>query len=367
MRTGKSARQVLTFARAAHRYWLEAYPHARNELGFWRERALIIPDPVLRENALSTQRLKAANSEGAAAFAVLAPRANRRIVVRMLVAFQLLADYLDTVSEGEADDPLGNNRQLHRAIGAALGIAAERDDYYDLNPQDGDGGYIRTHVSVCREIAMALPSYESVRPPLRRLVVCYAESQCLNHTGAALGDAIQAEQTSLEIARYPELGWREVVAAGGSTLAMLALLAAAIDPGLSERGAESIVAAYYPSANSLHLMLDSLIDLALDRSAGNVNQIDHYGSQEEARERLAFLASRSPDLVARVPESELHELIVAGMAGYYLAQPEAWSGSSSAISRGVLEALGPMARWTRTVHRVSRIPRSALQPVGQRV
>lgn len=56
-------------------------------------------------------------------------------------------------------------------------------------------------------------------------------------------------------------------------------------------------------------------------------------------------------------------MIVAGMAGYYLAQPEAWQGESSAISRDVLNTLGPMTKLTRFVHRASRSPRSALQPV----
>lgn len=362
MRAGKTARQALIFARAARCYWLEIYPQVRAELRFWRERAIAIPDPILREAAFSTQRIKAGNSEGASAFAVLVPGARRCCSVRLLVAFQMLADYLDTISETNSGDVLGNTLRLHQAIGVALGLEAERDDYYELHPQNNDGGYLATHTRVCRELAMALPSYKVVEEPLRRLISCYVESQCLNHTGASLDDALEAEQISKEIARYPELKWWEVVAAGGSTLAMLALLAAADDPASTRRDAELISSAYYPGTNSLHLMLDSVIDQRDDQANGAANQIDHYGSLEEAGERLAFLASKSRHPSVPAPGSELHAVIVAGMAGYYLAQPEAWRGPGSAISRSVLRTLGPMTAVTALVHRLSRRPRAALQP-----
>lgn len=321
---------------------------------------MAIPDPVLREEALFTQSAKAGHSEGAAAFAVLVPRAQRRTFVRLFVAFELLADYLDTVSEAPTGDLVSNNLRLHRAMAAALGLEVERDDYYELHPRSDDGGYIAAHIAVCREIATALPSYAVVEDSLRRLVSCYAESQTLHHSAGSLADAMRARQTSEEIGRYPQLGWREVVVAGSSTLAMLALLAAASEPGLSERDVELTVAIYYPTASTLHIMLDSLVDLEKDRSSGAINQIDNYDSWGEACERLAFLASQSRNPAVRGRALELHEVVLAGMAGYYLAQPEAWQEEGSAMSRYVLDALGPMTKLAMFVHRLSRSPRALL-------
>ncbi|HYM67597.1 MAG TPA: DUF2600 family protein, partial [Patescibacteria group bacterium] len=108
------------FAGAAGRYWLGVFPHISRELRHWRERAGEIPDPVLRRLALLTQRSERGNLEGAAAFAVLVPRAHRARVVRAVVAFQATYDYVDTLAEQPSADPVANGRQLHLALLTAL-------------------------------------------------------------------------------------------------------------------------------------------------------------------------------------------------------------------------------------------------------
>ena len=347
-------RRALAFTRAARTYWLDIHPSVREELSFWRGRAFGIPDPVLRRDALLTQSEKAGHSEGAAAFAILVPREDRPAFVRLFVAFELLADYLDTVSEAKADDVVGNNLQLHRAMAVALGVEPERDDFYDLHPRDDDGGYIGTHISICRELAMALPSYETVKASLRDLVLGYAEAQTLHHSRGSLTDAMQTEQTSVEIGRHPQLEWREVVVGGSSTLAMLALLAAANDPGLTAAEVERTTSIYYPTASSLHIMLDSLVDLTKDRSSGAINQIDTYDSWEEARERLSFLAAETRRLAAQDGLDDLHAVVLAGMAGYYLAQLDSPNPDSATMSNEILLELGPMTKLAKVVHRVHR-------------
>lgn len=353
--------QALAFARAGRQYLMQVHPAFRREFDEWQTRAIAIPDPLLRDAALATQVLKAGHSEGAAAFAVLVPQAQRDQHVKMLVAFELLADYLDTISEFPAEDDLANNLLLHRSMSAALGLEPELDDYYRLHPCDDDGGYMRAHISICRELATKLPSYGAIEGALRRLVTCYAESQTLHHTGGRLEDARRFEQTSLEIDRHQELHWRETVVAGSSTLAMLALLSAAVKPGLTPESVDAIVSLYYPMASALHIMLDSVIDLQKDRATGDINQVDNYESWQEASQRLAFLASRSRVLARQTPDDSLHEVILAGMAGYYLSHPEAWEETTARTSRDILDELGPMATWAVRVHRVKRDPRAVLR------
>src|ERR1700734_3798639 len=94
------------FAGAASRYWLGVFPLLTREMRHWHERARAIPDPVLRRLALITQETEQGNLEGAAAFAVLAPRAHRARVVRAVVAFQAVYDYVDTLAEQPCEDPV---------------------------------------------------------------------------------------------------------------------------------------------------------------------------------------------------------------------------------------------------------------------
>jgi tetraprenyl-beta-curcumene synthase len=108
------------FAGAASRYWFGVFPLLGRELRHWREQAQAIPDPALRRLALITQTSERGNYEGAAAYAVLVPRAYRARVVRALVAFQTTYDFVDTLSEQPSHDPVANGRQLHLALLRAL-------------------------------------------------------------------------------------------------------------------------------------------------------------------------------------------------------------------------------------------------------
>src|SRR5215467_5041414 len=100
------ARSAALFAVAARRYWLQVFPAARSCQRRLRGQAHSIPDPVLREDALISHHHKAANSEGLAALAILAPREHRPSVACTLAAYQLLLDYLDGVSERRSEDPV---------------------------------------------------------------------------------------------------------------------------------------------------------------------------------------------------------------------------------------------------------------------
>ena len=210
------------------------------------------------------------------------------------------------------------------------------------------------HITVCRELATALPAYGTVQASLRDLVLGYAESQTLYHSGGSQTDAMRTERLSAVIARYPQLRWREVVVGGGSTMAIFALLAAAYDPGLTEAEVERTMSIYYPTPSSLHIMLDGLADLAEDRSSGSINQLDNYDSWEEACERLSFLAAETRRLMAEDGFDDLHAVVLAGMVGYYLAQLEDPDAGTAEMSSGILVELGPMTKLAKVVHRVHR-------------
>jgi tetraprenyl-beta-curcumene synthase len=347
-----AGRQSREFARATRRYWFGVFPVVRREASRWRQRAQSIPTESLRRHAVDTHRVKR-NPEGAAAFAVLAPRASRDRVTRMLVAFQTMFDYVDTVSEQSgADDPLADARQLHLALDASVSPDPPRNDYYELHPDKDDGGYLTAQVAVCREIMVSLPSYPLVEEAVRRSAVRCAEAESqVNVTGSALANPPDPDGAEIEVGDGRALRWWEVGAAESSCLCMLALMAAAADPALSEDHVRRIELAYHPWVAALSSMLDSLVDLDDDLAGGLASQIDCYPSIDEAARRLSMIASRSFEMVADLPQGGLHLAILIGMASYYLAARQAWNTRTEPISRSVVDALGPLMKPAIAIHR----------------
>jgi tetraprenyl-beta-curcumene synthase len=352
------------FAGAACRYWLQVFPAARAAQRRLLARAAAIPDPTLREDALAAHRDKRSNSEGLAALAVLAPSARRAAVARSLVAYQLMLDYLDGVSERPVADPIANGLCLHRAFEVALDPDAVHSDYYELAPGREDGGYLLELIETCRGPLRELPSYPAARGPLLHQARLCCESQTLNHAsrfGPVDGRLAEwAARTATEAGLEVRFEWWELVAAAAaSSLTVGALLAAAAAPGASEADAAAVEAAYFPWASGLNALLDSLVDL--DEDPEDASHIRRYDSTEIAAERLTTIAAGARSRLAALPDGPLHEAILAAMGALYLAQPEAWRPGREPVSREVLTALGPLARPSLAVHLLRRGGRGSLE------
>lgn len=272
----------------------------------------------------------------------------------MLVAFQTMFDYVDTVSEEpQADDPLADARRLNRALYASVARDLPQHDYYELHGHKDDGGYLAAQVTVSRQILTSLPSYSLVEEALRRSVVRCVEAQSqVNVTGAPSPDTTNLAGVPTGFGEGMTLSWWEVAAAESSCLCALALMAAAADPALDEDDVRRIECAYHPWIAGLSTMLDSLVDLEDDLAAGLASQVDRYTSTDEAMRRISLMASRSFQAAAELPQGGMHSAILTGMASYYLAARQVWNPRTKPISRAILEALGPLVKPAIVIHRI---------------
>jgi tetraprenyl-beta-curcumene synthase len=351
---GGSAR---LFASAARRYWFGVFPAARSAQRRLLARAEEIPDPLLRADALASHHDKGANSEGLAALAVLAPVRRRSELARSLVAYQLMLDYLDGVSERPSADPLANGMRLHRAFEVALDPDAAQGDYYALAPATADGGYLQELIETCRAPLRGLPSYDAARAPLLRQARLGCESQALNHAlrFSPVKDQLDdwATRTASESELDPGFEWWELIAAAAaSSLCVGALLALAATPGATEEEARRVEAAYFPWASGLNALLDSLVDL--DEDPEDASHLRRYSSREHAAERLQEIAAGARERVSALPDGRLHEAILAAMGALYLIHEDAWRPGREPISLAVYGALGPLAKPSIAVHLLRR-------------
>lgn len=352
--TGSRLALASAFAGAASRYWIGVFPLLGRELRHWRERACEIPDPVLRRLALLTQTSERGNLEGAAAFAVLAPRAHRPQVLRAVVAFQAIYDYIDTLAEQPSADPVANGRQLHLALLCALEPEGEHADYYEHSGGEGDDGYMHELIDRCRFALQALPSYSSVAESALRCTTRMVAYQSLNHdTSADTRGALAGWAANLT---PPDTGlhWWETAAAAASSLSVFALIAAAAQPILESGQAAATESAYFPWIGALHILLDSLIDRSEDVAAGHHCLVDHYASDVEAAIRLGAITARATRATELLPQSAEHATILAAMTSFYLSSPTASAPGAASAARQVRRSMGAQAAPTMAVLRARR-------------
>jgi tetraprenyl-beta-curcumene synthase len=337
------------FVGAAGRYWLGVFPHINREVRHWQRRAGEIPDPALRRLALLTQCSERGNLEGAAAFAVLAPRAHRARVVRAVIAFQATYDYVDTLAEQPSADPVTNGQQLHLALLTALTPETEHPNYYYAHESEGcDDGYMRNLIDTCRSTLRALPSYASVAEPALKAAKRMVTYQSFNHDNSGGQQRALARWASALTPPGTGLRWWETAAAGASSLSVFALIAAAAQPSLSVGETIAIEDAYFPWIGALHVLLDSLIDRGEDLDAGHHSLVEHYASSQEAASRLSAIAARSMQATEALPAPSQHAVIVAAMTSFYLC---AHRGSIPAqlAARQIGETMGALTTPTRVV------------------
>jgi tetraprenyl-beta-curcumene synthase len=308
------------FVCAARGYWLSVFPRVAVELRRRRALAARIPDPALRRLALQALERKGHNLEGAAAFATLAPRPQRPLVVQALVCSQAMCDYLDVLCEQPNRDPVANGYALHDALLDAVATPGFRDPdyYYRHHPHREDGGYLRALIDGVNSALVLLPARDAVAAPIARAAKRIASYQALNHCDVHGSYQPFEDWARSEGRSFPDMRWWEAGAGAGSTLSLHVLLGVAADPRVHPRDVSAIDDAYFPWIGALHSMLDSLVDRGEDLAMGARGLIDHYVSVEEAASRMQAITREAITRARSLPRGRRHALIVAAMTSFYL-------------------------------------------------
>jgi len=330
----------------------QVLPAVRRELDRWRDRAGAIPDPALRGQALASIDHKRFHCEGGSVFALLAPPDRRRAVMRWIVAFQTISDYLDNLCDRAAAAPRRQLRAWHQAMLDAL-VGPEAAGCRSRWGID-DGGYLADLVRTCLAEARQLPGYERVLPELWRLTSLYVDLQVLKH--GPPGERVELLQGwhRRRAERAPGLRWNEFAAAAGSTLGIFALIALAAARRPQPEEIDRLREAYFPWVCALHILLDYWIDQEEDRLGGDLNFTASYPSQRATRGRLQALLRAALAAVAALPHAGRHRAIVHGLPALYLADGKARQPPLARQARLLVRAGG----WrTRLLHAGCRLRR----------
>jgi tetraprenyl-beta-curcumene synthase len=351
-----SFRQAWALAVAVMRELAWGLRGVSREVEKWRVRAAQIPDATIRRDALAALSDKRSNTEGAALFwtipALRCPR-----LLKLLVAYEIMADFLDSAVERGAHAGIVNGRQLHLALVDAVDIERPISDYYRHHPWQDDGGYLPRLVEACRYGCATLPSYWRVRPLLMRAATL-AQVQGVNHElDLRLREAILKAWAGRESDTGSELGWYETAGAASAWLTVLALMAVAAEPAMPSNHAPAVYSAYFPWISLTATLLDSYGDLAEDRLNEENSYIARYGSLEAAVMRIGEIMRRASLEARLLNNGERHSVILAAMIAMYLSKDSARTPDMQPTSRQLLRSgeslatlLGPVLRAWRLLY-----------------
>ncbi len=348
-----SGRQLGALLAAVTRELVWGLPAVSRDVAHWRKLAARIPSGPLREDALDALERKRGQSDGAALFSIL-PRKRHRSYLRLLVAYQIIWDYLDSVSERGAAAGLANGRQLHLALVDALDPDGPIRDYYRYSPWREDG-YLRALVETCRECCEQLPSYERVRELVLR-DAARAQVLALNHEpDPERRDAALRRWAQREFPTGHEARWYELTGAASAGLAAFALMALACEPSCSDAEIARTHAAYFPWASAAACMLDSYADQAEDAASGDHSYIAHYPTPEVAISGTCSLVRRCLYELRTLKNGEAHVLIVCSMVALYLSKDTGRTDTLRSRSTRIARAGGSLTRVLLPILRLWRV------------
>lgn len=323
------------------------------EVDKWRAQASAIPNDQIRTEALHSLSEKRGNTDGAALFWTL-PRHRDIRLLRLLVAYEIMADFLDSINEQAASAGVENGRQLHLALVEALNPGAPISNYYSLHPFQNDGGYLRSLVEACREGCLALPAYPRLRP-LTLQAAKLAGVQALNHEpDPDRREEILRKHAERELRHLPKLSWFELTAATSAWLAVLVLLALAAEPTADEQQGTAIYNAYFWVCLAA-TMLDSYTDMDEDQENDGHSYVSYYRDRQAATTRVEELLQRAAREAGPLPGGHGHLLILCSMIALYLSKDSARSNRMRIDTRALVHAGGSLSRLLLPILRTWRI------------
>ncbi|MBF6620107.1 MAG: DUF2600 family protein [Patulibacter sp.] len=321
-----------------------------DDVARWQLRAQLIPDPVLRQGALVALHEKRSYVNGAALFATVAAGDGRPAVQRLLVTFQVMANYLDTVSERTIAAATESGHLMRAVVDAVDPASPVSDRYYAGLAHHDDGGYLAELVADCRRDCAALPRYAAARDLLVREAERVRALEIAHDPDASRRDARLRAFAQDEYGASDDLEWFEHAAGAASAMTVIVLLALAgrppdqgALPGDADRELMAAAAAYRWTA-ALSTMLDSYVDRAEDLASGDWSMVGYYASPEAAPARIAMVIERSMREVRRLREGERHAVIVGAMIAMFLSRDSARDRELRDCSRDLARSGGALTR-----------------------
>jgi tetraprenyl-beta-curcumene synthase len=276
-------------------------------------------------------------------------------LLRGLVAYEIILEFLDNLNERTANVGLMNAFQLHLALIEALDPGRAISDYYCYHPYREDGGYLRALVETCRAACASMSGYPMVRGLTIREAT-RAKVLAVNHDPDANRRDMELELWARQwFPGESAYSWFELTGAATSSLVIHMLLAYAADATASESDIEGSHSVYFPGLSLLTTMLDSYVDRPVDELNEEHSYISHYYSEEIAVQRLCQIIQLVLAQAQGLRYGHRHVVIAAAMIAMYLSSDSAREPARRVTTRQLAHAGGPLTRLLIPILRLWRV------------
>ncbi|MFN7250524.1 MAG: tetraprenyl-beta-curcumene synthase family protein [Anaerobacillus sp.] len=296
----------------------DVLPVVHTNLNSWKQKASNIPNEELRKQALASIESKTFHCEGGSIYGLLAEEKIEE-VIRFVVAYQTISDYLDNLCDRSTSLDPTDFRALHDSMLHALTPDAPLENYYRYRDEQDDGGYLHELVRTCQEVLANLLAYDNIKEFNLQLAQYYCDLQVHKH--------VKKEERVLRLEDWfnghkeqlPKMSWYEFSACAGSTLGIFCLVAYATNETFTKNEANKVLKSYFPWVQGLHIMLDYFIDQEEDRQGGDLNFCFYYPDDQQLIEGLERFAVEANKSIATLPDQPFHFFINKGLLAIYLA------------------------------------------------
>jgi tetraprenyl-beta-curcumene synthase len=349
-----SVRQLRALGISAGRELRWGLSAVKTELATWSARAHAIPDQTVRADVLQGMSEGRALVDGAALFWTL-PSGRRPELLRILVAFQTLLNFVDIALERDARGPDGRPRNWTWLARDALDVDAVLPAQRTIVDAVGDdGGYLHALMTTCRQGCATLAKYREARPLLLR-ETDRARAFEIEHDRDRLRRADQMRSfAAQEFGAVTEIRWWELAAGASSMLTAMAVLGLAAEEDTTSEDLHRAADAYVWVASAAAL-LDSYVDQFDDAATDAHNWFDYYPTRDAAVHRAAALIHRALDETSALRYGERHLVIVTSMTALALSSDSARNPRLHESSRLIARHGGCLTRLLIPVLRAWRI------------
>jgi Protein of unknown function (DUF2600). len=323
-------------------YLTKVFPKVEQELIRWTYFAEKIPETPLRQQALASIASKRFHAQGGSVYCLYPTVKDPEGILRFIVAFQTISDYLDNLCDRAGVEDQTAFHQLHLAMLDAVTPEGDLNDYYLYFPYQNDLGYLNLLVAECRTQIGKLRSNPLILNYLRQRVQLYTHLQAFKHMQVPLREPYLSAWAKTYRDLFPQLSWWEFSAASGSTLEIFLLTAAALDPSLTAAEVVAIDQVYFPYVQGLHILLDYYIDTQEDRRTGDLNFVQYYQNRQQCLTRLQFFIEQSLKNCAILSFAKFHRTVIRGMLAMYLSDAKALTAANQFITKSLLKQGGPV-------------------------
>jgi len=314
-------------------------PRVKRLLNQWKQEAYLCGDEELRIQALNSIAGKDFHCQGGAVFAVPYP-ASEDLLLRVIVAYQTLCDYLDNLCDrADCLDGLAF-RELHASLIDALTPKGEKHSYYRTYPYRNDGGYINKMVDECRNSLQQLPSYQLVQADVIALAKLYIELQVKKHIAWEVREKTLIKWAKANLIEYPGVQWNEYAAATGSTLAIFALLGLAARENVERNEIKTTLQTYFPWICGLHILLDYFIDQEEDRMGGDLNFTFYYPDNKVMIKRLKTFIREAHLQASQLPNPSFARTVIEGLLAMYFSDKKVKKQGFGQMTRELINESG---------------------------